>query len=71
MHRLSKVSRLFLNLLSRLNDLLIEDLIAVRKVRHAGAEDHSVLIHVDPDATLLSYKLWDRLAVLCLLKDFV
>ena len=71
MHRLSKVRRLFLNLLSRLNDLLIEDLIAVRKVRHAGAEDHSVLIHVDPNAALLGYKLRDRLAVLCFLEDFV
>ena len=70
-HRLGKVRGLFLYLLSRLNDLLIEDLVAVGKVRHAGAEDHSVLIHVDPDATLLSNKLWDRLAVLCLLEDFV
>ena len=70
-HRFGQVRRLFLYLLRRLDDLLIEDLIAVRKVRHAGAEDHSVLIHVDPDATLLSYELWDRLAVLCLLEDFV
>ena len=70
-HRFGQVRRLLLYLLRRLDDLLIEDLIAVGKVSHAGAEDHGVLIHVDPNAALLGYKLRDRLAVLCLLEDFV
>ena len=70
-HRLGEVSRLLFDLLRRLDDLLVEDLIAVGKVGHASAEDHRVLVHVDADAASFGHELGDRLAVLLLLEDFV
>eukprot|EP00354_Favella_ehrenbergii_P000015 CAMPEP_0170461464 /NCGR_PEP_ID=MMETSP0123-20130129/7358_1 /TAXON_ID=182087 /ORGANISM="Favella ehrenbergii, Strain Fehren 1" /LENGTH=226 /DNA_ID=CAMNT_0010726487 /DNA_START=880 /DNA_END=1561 /DNA_ORIENTATION=- len=70
-HCLGQVCALLLDLLSRLDDLLIEDLVAVSEVSHASAENHRVLIHVDANVALLGYELHDRLAVLGLLEDFV
>ena len=70
-HCLGQLSALLTNLPRRLDDLLVEDLVAVGEVCHARAEDHGVLVHVHRDLAFLSDELDDGLPVLGLLEDLV
>ena len=70
-HRFRQLCTLFLDLLSGLDDLLVENLVAVSEVVHARAEDHRVLVHIHAHLALLGHQFHDGLAVLGLLEDFV
>ena len=70
-HRLSQIGAFLFDFSSSFNDLLVKNLVAVRKVSHPGAENHGILIHVHSDLTFFGDELDDRLAILGALKDFV
>lgn len=71
MHRFGQIGAFILNLLSRINDLLMQDLVAISEVVHTRAEHHRVLVHVDIHATLRRHELNNGLAILRLLVNFV
>ena len=65
-----QVCTLFLNLLSRIDDLLVQNLIAIGEIGHASAENHRVLIHTDSNIAFLRDQLCDRSSILCSLENF-
>lgn len=71
MHSLGQLRTFLPNLSCCVDDLLIEHLITVGEVRHFGAENDRILIHLDTDFALFGHKLNDSLAILRLLEDFV
>ena len=52
-HCLGEVSTFLFDFPGRLNDLLVEDLVAVSEVGHSSAEHHSILVHIDTHTPFL------------------
>ena len=71
MHSLSQIGAFLFDFSSSFNDLLVKNLVAVRKVSHPGAENHGILIHVYSYLAFFCNELDDRLAILGAFKDFV
>ena len=71
MHRLCQVGTLFLDLLGRINDLLVQDLVAIGEISHACAKNHRVLVHIHSDGSFLCHELDNRLAILRFLEYLV
>ena len=59
MHSLCQIRTLLLYLQSCLNNLLMKHLVAICKIVHSGAEDHSILVHLDADISFCRNQLYN------------
>ena len=59
MHSLCQISALLLYLQSCLDNLLMKHLVAICKVVHSRAENHSILVHFDADISFCRNQLYN------------
>ena len=57
--RLGQVFRILLQFLGALDDLLMQDLVAVNEIAHPTAEYWATLSHLDANLTLSTNQIWN------------